>query len=74
VGLMTVGAAIPGALLLVLAVALAVRARHWLSLATRSGVGARSEEVRRVLAISPAWAGVFTIPSRGRAQGTSTRW
>jgi Nuclease-related domain len=45
------GAAVPGALLLALAVTLGFRARHWLSLAERSGVGARSEDVvRRALA------------------------
>jgi len=44
------GAAFAGALLLVVAVMLGLRARHWLSLAGRSGVGARSEdEVRRAL-------------------------
>ena len=46
-----IGAALPGALLLVVAVVLGVRVRHWLSLAGRSGIGARSEdEVRRALA------------------------
>ncbi|MGN6870094.1 MAG: NERD domain-containing protein [Solirubrobacteraceae bacterium] len=41
----------PGALLAVLAAVVGFRARHWLALARRSGVGARSEEeVRRVLA------------------------
>jgi hypothetical protein len=44
------GAAFAGALLLVVAVMLGLRARHWLSLARRSGIGARSEdEVRRAL-------------------------
>ena len=44
------GAAFAGALLLVVAVMLGLRARHRLSLAGRSGVGARSEdEVRRAL-------------------------
>ena len=48
--LLAAGAAAAGALLLVLAAALGLRARHWLSLAARSGVGARSEdEVQRVL-------------------------
>jgi hypothetical protein len=43
--------AVPGAALLVVAVILGLRTRHWLSLARRSAVGARSEdEVRRVLA------------------------
>jgi hypothetical protein len=45
------GAALPGALLVAVAVVVALRARHWLSLAGRSGVGARSEdEARRALA------------------------
>jgi hypothetical protein len=45
------GAALPGALLLAIAVKLGLRASHWLSLAGRSGVGARSEDqVRRPLA------------------------
>jgi hypothetical protein len=40
----------PGALPLVVGVMLGLRARHWLSLAGRSGTGARSEnEVRRAL-------------------------
>ena len=44
------GAALAAALLLVVAVLLGLRARHWLSLARRSGIGARSEdEVRRAL-------------------------
>ena len=48
--LLAAGAAAPGAALLVLAVMLGLRARHWLSLAARSGVGARSEdEVQRAL-------------------------
>ena len=48
--LLAAGAAGPGAALLVLAVMLGLRARHWLSLAARSGVGARSEdEVQRAL-------------------------
>lgn len=44
------GAPVVGALLLALAVTLGFRARHWLSLAARSGIGARSEdEVQRTL-------------------------
>jgi hypothetical protein len=44
------GAAVLGAVSLVIAVVLGFRARHWLSLAGRSRVGARSEdEVRRML-------------------------
>ena len=43
--------ALPGSLLLAVAVIVGLRARHWLSLAGRSRVGARSEdEVRRALA------------------------
>jgi hypothetical protein len=45
------GLVLPGGLLVAVAVGLAVRTWHWLSLAERSRVGARSEdEVRRVLA------------------------
>lgn len=45
------GAALPGVLLLAVAVRLGLRARHWLSLAGRSAVGARSEnQARRALA------------------------
>ena len=50
VGVVTIGAAVPGALLLVVAVVLGVRARHWLALARRNRLGARSEDdVRRAL-------------------------
>lgn len=49
--LVSVGAAGLGTLLLGVAGILAIRTRHWLSLAGRSRVGARSEdEVRRTLA------------------------
>jgi len=45
-----IGAALPGALFLTIAVVLGLRARHWLSLAQRSRVGALSEDqVRRAL-------------------------
>ena len=48
--LVAMGAGVPGGLVLALAVMLGLRARHWLSLAARSGVGARSEdEVQRAL-------------------------
>jgi hypothetical protein len=44
------GAGLPGVVLLAGAVVVGLRARHWLSLAGRSAVGARSEdEVRRAL-------------------------
>jgi hypothetical protein len=44
------GAGLPGIVLLAGAVVVGLRARHWLSLAGRSAVGARSEdEVRRAL-------------------------
>ena len=52
-GLLTAGAGAPtaAAVLLLSAAGLSLGARHWLSLARRSGVGARSEnEVRRRLA------------------------
>jgi Nuclease-related domain len=49
--LLSTGFALPGCLFLGVAVVLGLRAHHWLSLAERSGVGARSEdEVRRILA------------------------
>lgn len=49
--LVSIGVGLPGGLLLGAAVALGLRAHHWLSLAGRSRVGARSEdEVRRTLA------------------------
>jgi len=45
------GAVLPGALLVAIAIMLGLRARHWLSLAARSRVGASSEDgVRRALA------------------------
>jgi Nuclease-related domain len=48
--LVSIRAALPAVLLLAIAVTLGIRARHWLSLAGRSRVGARSEdEVRRAL-------------------------
>ncbi len=48
--LLTMGLALPGGLLLTIAVTVGLRARHWLSLAGRSRVGAASEdEVRRAL-------------------------
>lgn len=47
----TTGRALPGVVLVAVAVIVGLRARHWLSLAGRSQVGARSEdEVRRALA------------------------
>ena len=49
--LIAADAAVPGAGLLAVAIVLGLRVRHWLSLARRSQVGARSEdEVRRALA------------------------
>src|SRR5947209_17100697 len=49
--LIAIDFALPGCLLLAVAVIAGLRARHWLSLAGRSRVGARSEdEVRRALA------------------------
>jgi hypothetical protein len=48
--LVSAGLALPGGLLLGVAVMLGLHAHHWLSLARRSAVGARSEdEVRRTL-------------------------
>jgi hypothetical protein len=74
--LVVAGAALSGLLLPALAVMLGLWARHWLSLAARSRVGARSEdEVRR--ALDPRLrkrAGGCVIRSCGQAEGTSTRW
>jgi hypothetical protein len=63
------GAGPLGALLLLTAVALGFRARHWLSLARRSRVGARSEdEVQRALAPLHAegWRLRHSVPWQGR--------
>lgn len=64
-----VGAASLGLLLLAVALLLGLRARRWLSLAERSGVGARSEdEVRRALAPLEAegWRMRHSLRWRGR--------
>jgi hypothetical protein len=63
------GAAALGGLLLLMAVGQGLRARHWLSLANRSRVGAHSEdEVRRALASLQAegWRLRHSLPSQGR--------
>ena len=63
------GAAALGGLLLLTAVGLGLYARHWLSLAGRSRVGARSEdEVQRVLAPLEAegWRLRHSLPWQGR--------
>jgi nuclease-like protein len=63
------GAAALGGLLLLTALGLAFYARHWLSLARRSRVGARSEdEVQRVLAPLQAegWRLRHSLPWQGR--------
>jgi hypothetical protein len=63
------GAAALGGLLLLMAVGLAFYARHWLSLAGRSRVGARSEdEVQRALAPLQAegWRLRHSLPWQGR--------
>jgi hypothetical protein len=63
------GAAALGGLLLLMAVGLAFYARHWLSLARRSRVGARSEdEVQRALASLQAagWRLRHSLPWQGR--------
>jgi hypothetical protein len=70
-GLLTAGAGAPtaAAVLLLSAAGLALYARHWLSLARRSRVGARSEdEVRRALAPLQAdgWRLRHSLPWRGR--------
>jgi hypothetical protein len=72
--LLALAVACPGAVsaagaILVLALGLGLYARHWLSLAERSRVGARSEdEVRRVLAPLQAegWRLRHSLPWRGR--------
>jgi hypothetical protein len=63
------GAAVVGGLLLLTAVGLGFYARHWLSLAGRSRVGARSEdEVQRALAHLQAegWRLRNSLPWQGR--------
>jgi hypothetical protein len=63
------GAATLGGLLLVTGAALGIYARHWLALAGRSRVGARSEdEVQRALARLEAegWRLRHSLPWRGR--------
>ena len=63
------GAPRPAGGLLVLALVLGLSARHWLSLAGRSRVGARSEDdVRRALASLQAegWRLRHSLPWRGR--------
>jgi hypothetical protein len=48
--LVSLGAVLPGGVLIAVALALGLRLRHWLSVAGRSSVGARSEdEVRHAL-------------------------
>ena len=71
----SVGAVLVAVCLLVLAAALSLFARHWLSLARRSRVGARSEdEVQRALAPLQAEGWRCGIRCGGRAGGTLTRW
>ena len=63
------GAVSAAGAILVLAFGLALYARHWLSLARRSGVGARSEdEVRRRLREleGEGWRLRHSLPWRGR--------
>ncbi|MEA2398141.1 MAG: hypothetical protein QOK25_1697 [Thermoleophilaceae bacterium] len=63
------GAAALGGLLLLAAIGLGLRARHWLSLANRSRVGAHSEdEVQRALASLQAegWRLRHSLPWQGR--------
>lgn len=78
--LLAAGAAVPGAALLVLAIMLGLGARHWLSLAARSGIGARSEdEVQRPRPASPSGMGSasFSLAARRRGPrlgGDRTGW
>jgi hypothetical protein len=63
------GAVSAAGAILVLAVGLGLYARHWLSLAERSRVGARSEDdVRRALAplLADGWRLRHSLPWRGR--------
>jgi hypothetical protein len=63
------GAVSAAGVLLLLALGLGAYARHWLSLAGRSGVGAQSEyEVRRALAPleEDGWRMRHSLPWRGR--------
>ena len=63
------GAVSAAGAILVVALGLGLYARHWLLLAGRSGVGARSEdEVRRALAPLQAdgWAFRHSLPWQGR--------
>ena len=63
------GAVSAGGVMLALAIGLGLYARHWLSLADRSRIGARSEdEVRRALAPLHAegWRLRHSLPWRGR--------
>lgn len=65
----SVGATSLAAPLLMFAIALGLYARHWLSLARRSAVGARSEDdVQRVLAplTAEGWRLRHSLPWRGR--------
>ena len=67
--LQAAGADGAGAAALVLAVMLDLRARHWLSMAARSGIGARSEdEVQRVLdpVRREGWRVRHSVSWRGR--------
>jgi hypothetical protein len=63
------GAAALGGLLLLMAVGLGIHARHWLSLAGRSRIGARSEdEVQRALALlqTEGWRLRHSLSWQGR--------
>ena len=63
------GAVSAAGAILVLALGLGIYARHWLSLAERSRVGARSEDdVRRALALllADGWRLRHSLPWRGR--------
>ena len=67
-------AAVLAAVLLLTAVGLGLDARHWLLLARRSQLGARSEdEVQRALAPSRRRAGGFGTLWLGEGRETSTR-
>jgi hypothetical protein len=67
------GAVSAAGVLLVLALGFALYARHWLSLAGRSGVGARTRSGTRLRRFGRRGGG-YIIRCHGGGVGTSTRW
>jgi hypothetical protein len=64
--LLSIGFALPGWLLLALAVTIGLRARYWLSLAGRSRVGAHSED--------EVWRALAPLEQRGWRLRHGLRW